>query len=119
MEDLSSKLMEMLNNPESMEKIKKLTGILNNNSNIEKQTDLESPEKNVNTQLSALPPDMLNTMMKLMPILSSINNEDENTKFLFALKPLLSEKRKQKVDQSIKIMQMIRILPLLKKQGIF
>ena len=118
MDDLSGKLMEMLNNPESMKKIKGLTNLLNiNNDQPEKTNDEEPDLKAPNASL--LPTDTINTMMKLMPILSSMNKEDENTRFLFALRPLLSEKRKRKLDESIKIMQMIRILPLLKNQGIF
>lgn len=118
MDDLSGKLMEMLNNPKSMEKIKGLTNLLNINTDQSETLNNEEPDsKAPNAPL--LPTDTINTMMKIMPILSSMNKEDENTRFLFALRPLLSEKRKRKLDESIKIMQMIRILPLLKNQGIF
>ena len=44
---------------------------------------------------------------------------DKNTKFLGALRPLLSEKRQKKLDESMKMMQMMKVLPLLKDQGIF
>lgn len=118
MDDLSGKLMEMLNNPESMKKIKGLTNLLNINNDQPEKTNDEEPDLKA-PNVPSLPTDTINTMMKLMPILSSMNKEDENTRFLFALRPLLSEKRKRKLDESIKIMQMIRILPLLKNQGIF
>ena len=120
MDDLNNKLMEMLNNPESMEKIKGLTKLLNLNSSDIKNEEPAKEEQNVEQEAPpALPADTIKTMMKLMPIISYMNKEDKNTKFLFALRPLLSDKRKHKLDESIKIMQMIRILPLLKNQGIF
>lgn len=118
MDNLSEKLMEMLSNKESIEKIKGLGNLLNlNNITAEK-----SKEETTNTAVetpSALHSDTIGTMMKLMPILSSINKDDESTRFLFALRPLLSDKRKLKLDESIKIMQMLKIVPLLKSQGIF
>lgn len=117
MDDLTGKLMEMLNNPESIEKLKGLTGLLvNNDSKKEEESenqDIEQDEENL------LPTEAISTMMKFLPLLSSMNKEDEKTKFLFALRPLLSDKRQKKLDESVKILQMIQILPLLKSQGIF
>lgn len=119
MDSLSGKLMEMLGNPESMEKIKGLSNLLDiNNISSENSATEEQKAKQVESP-PALPTDAIGTMMKLMPILSSMNKDDDNTRFLFALRPLLSDRRKRKLDESIKIMQMIRILPILKSQGIF
>ena len=117
MDDLTGKLMEMLNNPESIEKLKGLTGLLvNNDSKKEEESKNQDIEKN---EENSLPTEAIGTMMKLMPLLSSMNKEDDKTKFLAALRPLLSDKRKKKLDESVKILQMIQILPLLKSQGIF
>ena len=57
-------------------------------------------------------------MLKVMPILSSMKQEDKYTNFLRALRPLLSEARRKKLDSSSQILQIIKILPLLKNQGI-
>lgn len=66
-----------------------------------------------------MPDDTMQTIMKIMPLLSSINQEDESTALLRALRPLLGKSRQKKLDEAIKIMQMMKILPLLKSRGIF
>ena len=61
---------------------------------------------------------MLQTVMKLAPLLSSLNQEDDSTRFLHALRPMLSNERQTKLDQASKILQLMRMLPLLRSQGI-
>ena len=61
---------------------------------------------------------MLNTVMKIAPLLGRINQEDDNTRLLHALRPLLKSERQKKLDEAIKIMRMLKFLPLLKEQGI-
>ena len=56
--------------------------------------------------------------MKIAPLLGSINQEDDNTRLLHALRPLLKNERQKKLDEAIKIMRMLKFLPLLKEQGI-
>jgi len=121
MEDLTEKLIKMLGSKENLEKIKNFSNILkdenSDSSDLKAEEDLnkEVPQEGMND----LPVDTLNVVMKLMPILSSVNKEDKNTRFLGALRPLLSEKRQKKLDESMKMMQMMKVLPLLKDQGIF
>ena len=62
--------------------------------------------------------DMLQTVMKLAPLLSSMNQEDDSTRFLHALRPMLSDERQTKLDQATKILQLMRMLPILRSQGI-
>lgn len=63
-------------------------------------------------------PEMLNTIMKIAPLLRTMNQEDDNTRLLHALRPLLKSERQKKLDEAIKIMKMLKFLPLLKEQGI-
>lgn len=49
---------------------------------------------------------------------SAFNQEDRNTELLRALKPHFSQERAKKVDDAIKILQLIRLLPLVKDLGI-
>lgn len=114
MDDLASKLSEFLNNPESLEKIKGLSGLLGQNSSKPQEANQESKQDN-----SSLPPDAMNMIMKIMPLLSNINQEDDNTRLLMALRPMLKEPRQKKVDDSIRMMNMMKVMPLLKSQDIF
>lgn len=66
------------------------------------------------------PPSLdLNTLMLLQRAISALNQEDQNTELLRALKPHFSEERAKKVDDAIRILQLIRLLPLVKDLGIF
>ncbi|MFQ9872934.1 MAG: hypothetical protein ACLRVT_08115 [Oscillospiraceae bacterium] len=61
----------------------------------------------------------MNTLMNLQKIFSSFNREDENILLLRALKPHLKERNQKKVDDAIRIMQLISVLPLIKESGLF
>ena len=50
-------------------------------------------------------------MARLGPLLSQANREDDATRLLRALRPLLGEARQKKVDEAIQILQMLRLLP--------
>lgn len=47
-----------------------------------------------------------------------MNGDDENTALIKALKPMLSEDRRRKADEALKILRLIKLLPLLKSSGL-
>ncbi len=118
MEDLAGKINEILGNPEIMNQIKNFSGLMRNSKN-ESSSNKNSQEETNSQPDFQIPDDMLETFLKLAPILSSIKSEDKYTRFLRALKPLLSEEKQQKIDSSFRVLQIIRILPLLKNNGLF
>ena len=61
----------------------------------------------------------MNALAKVMQMMGSLNQRDRNVELLLALKPHFGEKRQKKVDDAIRIMQLIKMLPLLKETGIF
>jgi|GEM_PF-392817 len=59
-------------------------------------------------------------LMKFQQAMSSISANAGNVRLLMALKShLKDEARREKVDDAIKVMQVIQFLPLLKESGIF
>lgn len=69
-------------------------------------------------QPQALPgADTLAMVTRLAPLLGQLNREDDSTRLLRALRPMLSEDRRQKVDEAVKILQLMRLLPLLREMG--
>ena len=60
------------------------------------------------TGLMGLNPQALSLMTRLAPLLNRANREDDATRLLRALRPLLSEGRQKKVDEAIQILQMLR-----------
>lgn len=63
-------------------------------------------------------PEMLQSIMKIAPLLSSVQQEDDNTRLLYALRPFLKPQRQKKLDESANMMRMFKLLPLLKGSGI-
>lgn len=60
-----------------------------------------------------------NTLMLMQRVISAFGEDDRNTELLRALKPHFSEERAKKVDDAIRILQLIRLLPLVKELGLF
>lgn len=57
------------------------------------------------------------TAKMLATVAGQLNHEDDRTKFISALKPLLSEDRRKKADEAMRFLRLMDTLPLLK--GLF
>lgn len=144
MDDLSQQLNQILSDPQSMQQIQGMMSALGlgNNTSSGSTSPAAPPEPDPsalagmlsalgggsNSSASAPPPqnplggvtpELLQTVTRLAPLLSQVNREDDSTRLLHALRPLLSEKRRKKLDEAIKILQMMRLMPLLKDSGLF
>lgn len=101
MDDLSAKLGELLNDPETVSKIGEMA----------KNLFPEQESKNENSS-----PDML----KIMSLINRFKNtgENENQRLLLALKPHLSNERQKKVDTAVKILKLLELMPVLSESGL-
>lgn len=118
MEDLGQQLQHMLSDPQSLQQ---LQGLLRS---LGQGTSEAPPPPATQTALGApgragLTPQALGLVTKLAPLLGQASQEDDATRLLRALRPLLGEARQKKVDEAIKILQLMRLLPLLKESGLF
>lgn len=52
-------------------------------------------------------------MAKISSIMGAMNKKDDRTRFIEALKPLLSEKRRKKADEAMQMMKLFELLPTL------
>ena len=57
------------------------------------------------------------TMLKIGKALSSLKTDDKDVALLRAIKPFISDERKHKVDEAVKILKLLSHLPLLKDSG--
>lgn len=57
------------------------------------------------------------TAKMLASVAKALNQDDDRTKFIAALKPLLSEERRQRADEAMRFLRLMDALPLLK--GLF
>lgn len=144
MNELTSKINEILSSEEGMNQVRNLANSLGlslpenlnlpqtgqNQMNPAPQTNPlsqspaanppavknENPAPNNLAGGLSISPDMLLNIGKMM---SSAGENDKNTALLLALKDHLSEERRRKVDDAIKIMHLVKILPVIKEMGFF
>lgn len=62
--------------------------------------------------------DMIAAIAKITPLLSKLNEEDDMTRLIHALRPYLSGDRRKKADEADKIMAVMRLIPLLKNTNL-
>ena len=113
MDDLTSMLSGLLNTPQGMEQLKNMAGALLGNQ------DVQSVDKNVpETTAPNISPGEIAGIMKMMNVLKQENN-DSRANLLLSIRPHLSEHRQKRVDDAVKILRLIQILPLVKDLGLF
>ncbi len=59
----------------------------------------------------------LSMLSNLAPVLQAFNARDDRIDFINALRPLLSQERRQKADEAMKIVKLLSVLPLLRERG--
>ncbi len=79
-----------------------------------KNGSVDSSEKSEGL-FSGLDPEML---IKMLSLFETLNQPDDNERFLLALKPLLREENRAKIDSAIRLMKLFSLLPVLKDSGL-
>lgn len=67
--------------------------------------------------LSGMDPAMMKKLSAIMGVMNGGGN-DSRTAFIAALKPLLSPERRHKVDEALRMMRLLEVLPILRDQGV-
>lgn len=113
MADLSEAIGSIMSDPDAMAQIKALGNMMG-------LTGEQPPQREETPPVGLAAPDneMAGMMMKLVPLLGSLNEENDSTRLLYALRPFLSEKRRARVDQAARMLSLMRLLPMLKAVGI-
>lgn len=113
MNEIENKINEILSNPESMSEIMNIAKSLGFN------TDNTEPPKKESKEAKSpdIQGDMISAVTKIAPLLSEAKKDDDSTRLLKALKPLLSKPRQDKVDSAIKIIGLLRLMPILRESG--
>lgn len=65
---------------------------------------------------SGLDPEML---LKMLSLFETLNQPDDNERFLLALKPLLREENRPKIDSALRLIKLFSLLPILRDSGLF
>ena len=118
MDDISEKLAEILNDPESLNRVREMAeNILGNN---QKAENTPPPAADIGSLFGNMDIDPIQ-IGKIMSVMSRLKSDrdDSRAKLLLALKPHLSAPRREKVDTAIKLLKLIDLLPFLKDSGLF
>lgn len=135
MADLESTLSGILSDPDAMSKIMELGKSLGLTGNDEPTPSAkESKEKSDISPLASLfkgspfestskkdfdTPELMGKLASFLPLLSKMNQEDETTALLCALRPFLSEQKRKRLDDASKMLRLMRILPFIRSAELF
>ncbi|MBP1579673.1 MAG: hypothetical protein J6B57_06235 [Oscillospiraceae bacterium] len=61
----------------------------------------------------------IGSMAKIAGLLSAAGSTSDDERLLMALKPLLREENRGKVDTAMRLLKLISLLPLLRESGLF
>ena len=71
----------------------------------------EQPEATT-SPFGGIDPGMLSSIMQVLPLLQG-SEDNDRTRLINALKPMLSHHRRKKADEAIQLMKLFEILPLV------
>lgn len=91
---------------EDMSKIKNIAASLMNNQ-------ISEPQKPSQSLASGFPMDE-KMMGKIMSVMGQLNKQDNRTRLIMDLKPLLNSERQKRADEAVKFLQLMEVLPLLR-----
>ena len=112
MDDLNEKLERLLSDPEGMAKIQSMMAALGGGQAASAPTPAPPPPppSGGGADLSAL--------TKLIPLLAGAGEDTQDTRLLAALKPYLHGERAKRLDESMRLLRLAKLLPLLQEQGV-
>lgn len=132
--DLSNTLSALFSNPESMSKLQGLIGMLSSGNGGEnqqaqsaQQEPTAAPAQPVAQQpaqsdsqassggIGGLPFDP-GLLVKLQQAMSLVRQDDPRVAFLIALKPNLSDRRRQRIDEAVRMLRLVHLVPFLREQ---
>lgn len=98
-----------------MDNIEEILRALTEDTDEENSGGKAGPEQSEGL-FSGLDPEML---LKMFSLFETLNQPGDNEKFLLALKPLLREENRPKIDSAIRLLKLFSLLPILKESGLF
>ena len=112
MDDLTGKLETLLSDPESLRNLQELAEMLKG-----KSVNAEEAVSGENVVTSDGPPLDLGKIMAVGQAMRNMEN-NENVEFLMALKPILSDGRRKRVEQAVRILRLYSVAEVLREQGL-
>lgn len=120
MDDLSEKISSLLSDEETVKELKTLADSLGFDTSTfgSPGKQQEKEEKTDSNPLSSLGLDPA-MLLRITSALKGGGKQDEDAALLSALKPHLSADKRKRVDEALKIIRLLNLLPLLKELNLF
>lgn len=127
LDQLSSLLSPILNDPEAMAGIAKaaeemgLGGLLGGNlpnGNDNSAGFSPPPAAEASPAASAFPDGFTSVLGQIMPLLSGGGKDDNTTRLLCALRPFLHGERAKRLDDAERVVKLLSVVTLLRERGI-
>ncbi len=115
MDNIQDKIAEIMADPEAMKEVQSLGKMLGLGSGEPAPAPPAKPKPDVSEMLSG---EALGAIAKLMPLLSSVSQEDDTSRLLSALEPFLSAEKCRRLDSAKKMLKIMKLLPVLKEGGL-
>ena len=126
--DLNDKITRLLSSPDGLEKIRAAMTALGGEapavpvSAPAPTPPAPSPAASPAAVLSSLAPAAglpdAATLTKLVPLVGAIGKEDDDTRLLHALRPYLHGEREARLEETVRLLRLAKLLPLLQETGI-
>jgi hypothetical protein len=113
MDDLMSKIQEVLSDEESLKQVQELASMFMSAKDEESNTNETKNDSNDSDGLGI----DLGMIMKFGEAMNSASHNDKHTDFLLALKPFLKEERQAKVDKAVKLLKLYTVFTIVKESG--
>lgn len=113
MDDLTSRVQEILGSEEGMKQLQEMAKALGLSTEPE-PAPVQSSVPLADGGLPLNPADLL----KLQQLFSQMQTNTPATQLLQALRPLLKEERRHKVDEALRMMRLLSLWPALQQSGL-
>ena len=114
MEDMTGRIRELLSDPESVQQLSELAAMLRESGDAPAETNAETSGTQAQTDSA---PDFTK-LLAVGQMLAQVQQDDDNTALLLALKPHLSEKRQQRVGRAVRLLRLYRAASALQENGL-
>ncbi|MCD7888516.1 MAG: hypothetical protein LUG23_01080 [Oscillospiraceae bacterium] len=108
MDDFAEKISQVLSDEESMKQIGELAAMLGLSPDGNPQPEATKASENLD----------MSAISGLMQKMKGFQPDDDNTRFLLALRPLLGEEKQNKIDRAVKVLRLLNLLPLISESGL-
>lgn len=115
MDDMMTKINEVLSDKESMEQLRQLAGMLGldgQGGGTESSPPPPAPSGSMDMPFDA------ETLMRLGCLMQSVSGSDKNSDLLLALRPHLSPERTARVDKAVRLLRAFALFSAARESGL-